>query len=212
MLKSGRHRDEDPSAKPCMGDKLLGANTPTTNHNHSFALQESKVGKTAVFHVSKPHVQTDICHPLPSLCWLTKCFQWIRTESHIVWDRTTKAVWSAFIGIYSVANGWVASLKLLRRGRERDPSSGTAPMGKEGMWLKYKTLVLLHWQALNVQTVIRSAAVWSLPSKEEGFYINKSLVRWSNLSLLLKLRLSKLSLECNSFLTYFIRVIHIIKR
>lgn len=114
-------------------------------------------------------------------------------------DRTTKAVWSAFIGIYSVANGWVASLKLLRRGRERDPSSGTAPMGKEGMWLKYKTLVLLHWQALNVQTVIRSAAVWSLPSKEEGFYINKSLVRWSNLSLLLKLRLSKLSLECNSF-------------
>lgn len=133
------------------------------------------------------------------LCWLTKCFQWIRTESHIVWDRTTKAVWSAFTGIYSVANGWVASLKLLRRGRERDPSSGTAPMGKEGMWLKYKTLVLLHWQALNVQTVIRSAAVWSLPSKEEGFYINKSLVRWSNLSLLLKLRLSKLSLECNSF-------------
>lgn len=129
----------------------------------------------------------------------SKCFQWIRTESHIVWDRTTKAVWSAFIGIYSVANGWVASLKLLRRGRERDPSSGTAPMGKEGMWLKYKTLVLLHWQALNVQTVIRSAAVWSLPSKEEGFYINKSLVRWSNLSLLLKLRLSKLSLECNSF-------------
>lgn len=61
-------------------------------------------------------------------------------------------------------------------------------MGKESMWLKYKTLVLLNWQAVNVQTVIGSAAVWSSPAKEEGFDINKSC----NLTTLFKL--SKLSL------------------
>lgn len=65
MLNSGRHRAEDPSPKPCMGDKLLRANIPTTNHNHSFAFQRCIVGKTAVFYVSESHVQTDISHLHP---------------------------------------------------------------------------------------------------------------------------------------------------
>lgn len=169
MLNSSRHRDKDPSPKTCMGDKWLGANIPTTNHNHSFALMKSKVGKMAVFYVSKSHVQKDICHlqPLPFLCSLPRCFQWICAESYEIEQPKQ----------FNHFNGWLESLKLLRRGRERDPSSGTAPMGKEGMWLKYKTLVLLNWQAVNVQTVIRWASVWSLPSKEEGLYINESLVR-----------------------------------
>lgn len=81
-MNSGRHRAEDPSPKPCMGDKLLGANIPPTNHNHSFAFQRCIVGKTAVFYASKSHVQPNISHlhPLFSLWRLIKCFQQLCTE------------------------------------------------------------------------------------------------------------------------------------
>lgn len=95
-----------------MGDKLLEANIPTTNHNHCFALQKFKVGKTAAFYVSKSHVQTASCHmhPLPSLGGLTKRFQSICTECHFVRDGTTKAVQPTF-SIHLVENGRLASLK-----------------------------------------------------------------------------------------------------
>lgn len=65
MLNPGEHIAKDPSPKPSMGDKLLGANIPTTNHNHSFAFQRCIVGKAEVFYVSKSHVQTDISHLRP---------------------------------------------------------------------------------------------------------------------------------------------------
>lgn len=76
-LNSGRHRAEDASPKPRMGDKLLRANISTTSHNHSFAFNRCTVGKMAAFHVSESHVQTDISHlrPLSSLRSLTECFQ-----------------------------------------------------------------------------------------------------------------------------------------
>lgn len=139
----------------------------------------------------------------PSVCslWTHKAFpinQCRSFKSYIVWHRTITAVWLVASGNRLFSGKCLISYT---QEEESDPSSGTASMGKEGMRLKYKTLVLSNWQAVNVQTVIGSAALWSPPIKEKGFYIhNKSLECWSNLSLIF---LSPGSQNCHLYATFF---------
>lgn len=104
-------------------------------------------------------------------------------------------------GVKHLVSGKRLTIGFTRAANKRKrqiPPLALHPWEKRACGLSRITLVLLNWQAVNVQTVIGSAAVWSFLTKEEGFYINKSLVCWCNRALsLFKIRLS---LVCDIFL------------